>query len=108
MGGMAAEPGFGAQIRDARERRHMTQQELADVLRVDRKTVDNWEHGRTSPRNRTGALKDWAPELAGDGEELDPQEQEIMALDFLTPEARAWIIEQYRARKAAPPPRRTA
>ena len=44
-----------------------TQQQLADILGVDRKTVDNWENGRTTPRNRTGALVEWAPELGGEG-----------------------------------------
>lgn len=66
MSGMAAVTGSpGRAIKDARERRHLTQQQLADILGVDRKTVDNWEHGRTSPRNRMGALVAWAPELGG-------------------------------------------
>lgn len=72
------QPTFGDQLRGARERRRMTQQQLADVIGVDRKTVDNWENGRTSPRNRMGALKAWAPEL-GEGEP-DPNEVEIRAL----------------------------
>ena len=76
MSGMANGPGFGTQLKWARERRHLTQQQLADHLGVDRKTVDNWENDRTSPRNRTGALYEWAPELA---EEMDPDEAELLA-----------------------------
>lgn len=65
----------GRAIKAARERRHLTQQQLADIVGVDRKTVDNWEHGRTSPRNRMGALVAWAPELGGEenGAERDKE-----------------------------------
>jgi transcriptional regulator with XRE-family HTH domain len=74
MSGMASAERYGTQIKRARERRHLTQQELADRLGVDRKTVDNWENSRTFPRNRVGALEEWAPELA---EDADPGEAEL-------------------------------
>ena len=107
MGGMAAAVSLGRAIKDARERRHLTQQQLADIVGVDRKTVDNWEHERTSPRNRMGALVQWAPELgSGAVPELptDPHERELY--DLLTSEsapedkrlapAQAWeVIEKY-------------
>lgn len=98
MGGMAAVASLGEQIRDARERRHMTQQQLADLVGVDRKTVDNWEHRRTSPRNRMGALKAWAPELAG--EEPDAERDKEMlhtSIDRMDAAGLAKLVEAYKA-----------
>ncbi len=43
-------------IRLARERRLMRQEDVAAALGVDKRTVGNWERGRTHPRNRLGAL----------------------------------------------------
>lgn len=47
----------GTRIKRARERRRWTQRQLADALGVNIKTVDNWENGRTSPKNSLGALE---------------------------------------------------
>ena len=55
---MATDPSIGTSIRRARERRRWTQRRLADELGVNVKTVDNWEHNRTSPRSSIGALED--------------------------------------------------
>lgn len=93
MGVMVAEVSLGAQIRAARERRHMTQQQLADLIGVDRKTVDNWENRRTSPRNRMGALIEWAPELGG--EPVDPNEDVLRTLD-MEPQRLSRLVEAYR------------
>lgn len=49
----------GDQIRTARERRRMTQQELADELGVSLRTVSNWERGDSIPRNRAGAIEEF-------------------------------------------------
>lgn len=104
---MAADVSLGEQIRGARERRHLTQQQLADVLGVDRKTVDNWENHRTSPRNRMGALVAWAPELGG--EEVDPNEARLTSLDGLDTDQLAKLVEAYRAIKnGSAGPRRRA
>ena len=46
------------QIRAARERLEMTQQDLADELGVSLRTVGNWERGDTVPRNRMAPLAD--------------------------------------------------
>lgn len=46
----------GEQIREARERLHLTQQELADQVGVSMRTVGNWERGASVPRNRLGAV----------------------------------------------------
>lgn len=109
MGGMAAATrSLGRAIKDARERRHLTQQQLADVLGVDRKTVDNWENERTIPRNRMGALVQWAPELGGTDEDVytDPAEARIWSWEDTPPERRRQMIEELRAAKRAD--RRTA
>jgi len=44
------------QIKSARERRQMTQQELADEVGVSLRTVGSWERGESIPRNRMGAI----------------------------------------------------
>jgi len=49
---------LGDQIRAARGRARMTQRELADRVGVSTKTVDNWENGRSVPRNRLAALEE--------------------------------------------------
>jgi len=103
MGGMAESPSFGTQFRLARERRHLTQLQVADILGVDRKTVDNWEHDRTYPRNRTGAIYEWAPELAKDS---DPKEERLRAaLDELREDSLieaddvTYLMERYERRR---------
>jgi len=50
--------GIGTKIRRARERKRWSQRELAEHLGVNRKTVDNWENGRTQPASSIGALED--------------------------------------------------
>lgn len=39
----------GTMIRELRERKHMTQLELARVLNISDKTVSKWETGRGYP-----------------------------------------------------------
>jgi transcriptional regulator with XRE-family HTH domain len=55
---MTPPPALGPAIKRARERSKMTQRELADQVGVNVKTVDNWENGRTHPKNRLGALEE--------------------------------------------------
>lgn len=43
---------LGERIRKVREDLGLSQQQFADKLIVDRKTVGNWEGERTQPRNR--------------------------------------------------------
>ena len=45
-------------IKAARERRQMTQADLAAELKVSLRTVGNWERGDSVPRSRMGALVD--------------------------------------------------
>lgn len=49
---------IGTRIRRARERKRWSQRQLAGALGVDRKTVDNWENGRTTPRSSIGAIEE--------------------------------------------------
>jgi transcriptional regulator with XRE-family HTH domain len=48
----------GERIKEARERRQLTQQELADELGVSLRTVGSWERGESVPRSRMGAIRD--------------------------------------------------
>lgn len=57
MAVMATDPHIGTRIRRARERKRWTQQQLADAIGVNIKSVDNWENGRTRPRGSIGALE---------------------------------------------------
>lgn len=45
-------------IKAGRERRRLTQAELATELGVSMRTVGSWERGESVPRNRIGALRD--------------------------------------------------
>lgn len=46
----------GRQIRQAREARGLTQEQLAQAIGVGMRTVGNWERGETVPKNRLGML----------------------------------------------------
>jgi transcriptional regulator with XRE-family HTH domain len=48
----------GEQIRDARERRGWTQQELADEVGVGVRTIGNWENGHRVSRNKMGKIRE--------------------------------------------------
>jgi transcriptional regulator with XRE-family HTH domain len=107
MGGMADEGTIGTKIKRARERKRWSQRELAAALRVDRKSVDNWENGRTYPRSSIGALEavlgisfDGAPEpdvLAP----RDPWEQAVLADADLPEHLRHQLILDSRAARSA-------
>lgn len=48
----------GPEIKAARERAKMTQQQLAKQIGVGLRTVGNWERGETVPKNRMAALEE--------------------------------------------------
>ncbi len=48
---MRAMPGIGDRIKEAREDRGATQQQIADLFGISRSAVQQWEDGDTSPRN---------------------------------------------------------
>lgn len=48
----------GDEIRDARQRAHLTQDELGAMIGVTGRTIGNWERGYSVPRNRQAALEE--------------------------------------------------
>lgn len=48
---------MGLAIKRARELKRWTQQDLAVEIGVDRRTVDNWENGRTVPKNSLARIE---------------------------------------------------
>ena len=52
---------IGAAIRRLREAKNITQQDFADMLRINRSAVAQWETGRTNPT--TGRLEQVAQAL---------------------------------------------
>lgn len=50
--------GLGTRIKRARERKRLTQQQLADALGRSVRAVNDWENDRTSPRSDIGALEE--------------------------------------------------
>ena len=55
---MATDSPIGTKIRRARERKRMSQDELAAAVGVSRSAVNAWENDRAYPRNSVGALED--------------------------------------------------
>lgn len=109
---------LGTRIKRARERLRWTQRQLADAVGVNVKTVDNWENGRSSPRNRLGSLEavlgiDLSGEPAAPGplDDLlpvqEPWEQAVLDHPDL-PDAlkRRMVIDSRAARAAAAERRR--
>jgi transcriptional regulator with XRE-family HTH domain len=54
---MPTEP-VGILIARARHRKHLTQQQLAEALDVNKSTVANWERGEHFPLRYAGALEE--------------------------------------------------
>lgn len=52
-----ADGSLGLRIKRARERRRMTQAQLASAIGVTQKTIDNWEHDKRYPKSSIGALE---------------------------------------------------
>lgn len=55
---MAEEIPTGVKIQRARQRKRLTQQEMADALGVERSTVATWESGEHFPRRYAGAIEE--------------------------------------------------
>lgn len=80
---------IGTTIKRARERKRWSQRELAARLGVDRKTVDNWEHGRTRPASSIGALEEvLGISLGEDAPAPPPVPPELAAYPELVDEVR--------------------
>lgn len=105
---MATEPLIGTAIKRARERKRWTQRQLADALRVNIKTVDNWENGRTSPRSSIGAIEEVLG-ISLDGGQAEPEpdddwerwERSVLTNADLPPDlARSIVLDARAAREA--------
>lgn len=57
----------GQDIRRARERRRLSQEQLAALLEVSSKSVGRWERGETIPKSALGAIE----QVLGLGEQTD-------------------------------------
>lgn len=109
---------LGTRIKRARERLHMTQSQLASAVGVNVKSVDNWEAGRTTPRNRLGALEEVLgislgeePAAApGPLDDLLPVQEDwetgVLEDPHLPVETKRWLIEESRAARARSAARR--
>jgi transcriptional regulator with XRE-family HTH domain len=98
-------PPIGPLIRRGRERRRMTQEQLAEAVGVTARTVSSWEQGRRLPKNRTGALE----EVLGvslDGAEdpmpepTDEWERSVLADPDLPAEWKVSLVRESRAARA--------
>ena len=103
---MAADS-LGTRIKRARERKRWTQQELADRVGVNRKTVDNWENERAIPRSSIGALEHVLGEDFN-GPPPDPEEEKIRDLGtdrggWMDPARVGELVAEYRRRKEQGP-----
>ncbi len=93
---MASDPlTLGTQIRRARERKRLSQEELASEVGASVRAVNDWENDRRKPRNRLGALEEvLGVSLSGEPEEPDtatPEEiEELVAhvVEVLGPDSR--------------------
>lgn len=96
--------GVGELIRKARTRAGMTQEQLADRVKLTRTSVTNIEKGRQ--RLLVHTLIDIAAALEVKPERLLPmhgEDEEVLA--FLDPEARRWIQETVATADAEGEPR---
>jgi transcriptional regulator with XRE-family HTH domain len=101
LSGMATgDPHLGTKIKRARERKRWTQQQLADAVGRNVKTVNNWETGRTEPASSLGAIEEVLGVNLSDGTGVeiyaDPDEAEIWALTQFSPSERRALIEALR------------
>ena len=108
---MATDRELGTRIRHARQRRFWRQTDLARALRVNVKTVGNWERGGTIPRNRIPVIEDTLgiklTEESGNGvpwyNPEDPIERGIAEDPLLPGPDKREFIAQLRARRMKHP-----
>jgi transcriptional regulator with XRE-family HTH domain len=98
----ADDPPIGTWIKRERERQRWTQLELAKRVKVDRKTIDNWENHRSRPRSSIGALEDaFGAAYPGTPAAKIPADLQ-RRLDALTDDERAYVVERLTAPPSAP------
>ena len=95
---------LGTRIRRARERRRLTQLELAEAVGVSVRAVSDWERDRTRPKNRLGVLEEFFGVSLTEPDDAevytDPVEQAIWEDESIPDEAdRRAVIEEIRERR---------
>lgn len=102
--GMAETTPIGTMLRRARERKRLSQKELAEKLGVSRSAVNAWENDRAWPQNSIGALEDVLG-ISLDGTpaapaELTPEnewEAAVLSDADLPPDVRRALVLDWRA-----------
>jgi transcriptional regulator with XRE-family HTH domain len=93
-------PPIGMTIKRARERKRLSQADLADALDVSQKTIDNWEHDRSYPKSSIGAIEEVLGVNLGDGLGVEPyvtqDEATIWSLTTFTEDERTALIRALR------------
>lgn len=91
---------LGTRIRRARERKHLSQQELADAVGVSRSAVNAWENNRAEPRSSLGALEVVLDVNLSDGtgveSSTDPDEAVIMGFTQFSAAEKAVLVDALR------------
>lgn len=110
VGCVATARTLGDYIRQARERRGMTQGELAQAVGVSMRTVGNWERGQAVPRSSLTRVEDLLGPLDEAAGALPPAAQSLIEMirndPDLLPEAKEHLERQYgllRRLKETPP-----
>lgn len=97
---MATESSLGTRIRRARERKRMSQQDVADALGVSRSAVNQWENDRAEPRSSIGAIEDLLGVNLDGGQSVEPyvtqDEATIWSLTTFSQDERLALIRALR------------
>ena len=105
MGRMATESDIGTRIRKRRQELGLTQQELADRLKVAESSVVAWETGKHYPKRKLGALEAVLGVNLADGQDASPfttpDEAAIWSLDRFSEGERRALIRALRETRAA-------
>ena len=100
---MATDPLIGTRIKRARERKRMTQAQLAEMVGVSVRAVGDWENDRAFPRNSIGALEQALgiqlddPESSPSGPRESLRDQ-VRRIEDLARELRARLDEEEEGR----------
>lgn len=97
-------PTLGARIRRARERKQLSQPDLAAMVGASVRAIGDWENDRTRPKNRLGALEEVLGVSLTDEPKpfapATPDEAAIWAMDRFSEDERRTLIEALREKRA--------